>query len=66
MLKKRSSKHFTERLGRPASYFGDEARSFCTRQALGAGSVVDRACMGVADQNSGCAFESRLRFRVIK
>src|SRR6266850_359136 len=39
---------------RPASDFGDEGRAFRTRQALGAGSVVDRACMAVADQDSGC------------
>src|SRR6266550_9220071 len=37
-----------------ASDFGDEGRAFRTRQALGAGSVVDRACMAVADQDSGC------------
>jgi len=39
---------------RPASDFGDEGRKFRTRQALGAGSVVDRACMAVANQDSGC------------
>ena len=39
---------------RPASDFGDEGRALRTRQALGAGSVVDRACMAVADQDSGC------------
>jgi hypothetical protein len=39
---------------RPASDFGDEGRAFRTRQALGAGCVVDRACMAVTDQDSGC------------
>src|SRR6266404_9607837 len=39
---------------RPASDFGDEGRAFRTRQALRTGSVVDRAGMAVADQDSGC------------
>jgi hypothetical protein len=38
---------------RPAGDFGDDARAFRTGQALGAGGVVDRACMAVADQDSG-------------
>src|SRR6266850_2465528 len=38
---------------RPTSDFGDEGRALRTRQALGAGSVVGRACMAVADQDSG-------------
>jgi hypothetical protein len=36
-----------------ASDVGDEGRAFRTRQAFGPGSVVDRACMAVADQDSG-------------
>src|SRR5260370_41883856 len=40
---------------RPASDFGDEGGALRTRQALGAGSVVGRACMAVADQDSGCS-----------
>src|SRR5450830_1303004 len=31
-----------------------EARAFRTRQALGACRVVNRACMAIADQDSGC------------
>src|SRR6266436_3725399 len=36
---------------RPASDFGNEARAFRTRQALGAGGVVDCDCVAVADQD---------------
>jgi len=39
---------------RPARDFGDSGRAFRSRQALGAGSAVDRACMTVADQDSSC------------
>jgi hypothetical protein len=34
--------------------FGDEGRAFRTRQTRGSGSVVDRACMAVACQDSSC------------
>src|ERR1700722_9225228 len=36
---------------RPAGDFGNDARAFGARQARGAGRVVDRACMAVADQD---------------